>query len=458
MKKERKITEQIPIESYKQKCIACFLLMCLFCIPVILLTMFYFQTIGEQKNDAIFAMIFFIICISASYLYAHFSKLFEDNNKKYLLIFALFLLIGARLLLFNHESGDYNNYLLKWLREMRELEGIKALTTPIGNYNIPYLYLLFLCTKLPIYDLFIIKSFSVIFDLILAFTVVTILKSQKISEYKCFFAFCLALIAPTILLNSGYWGQCDSVYCALSLIAVYRCSNEKSISGCIFFGLAFAFKLQAIFVFPIIAFFIAYRKIKPVHISWLIGSFVGVCLPVLFMGRSIKDTFSVYITQADYYSSINMNSPSFWAVISTGRSELFMAAALCIAAIVVIIFTFVVLLLRPLKSKADFYELAFLYSMIVPFILPKMHERYFMLAEAMSIIYLFLFPKRWKVSFCVLLIGFISYSYYLFSDIAWVSSNWLAVGYFLVIVYAIKKFFSSSLSDENVETPIKISL
>ena len=51
---------------------------------------------------------------------------------------------------------------------MRLLPGVEPITTPIGDYNMPYLYYLFFISRTNLYDLYMIKILSVVFDFVLA--------------------------------------------------------------------------------------------------------------------------------------------------------------------------------------------------------------------------------------------------------------------------------------------------
>ena len=51
-------------------------------------------------------------------------------------------------------------------------------------------------------------------------------------------AFLAALFCPTTWLNSGYWGQCDSVYGALGLWALYAGLQKRSKTCYLLFALS----------------------------------------------------------------------------------------------------------------------------------------------------------------------------------------------------------------------------
>lgn len=55
-----------------------------------------------------------------------------------------------------------------------------------------------------------------------------------------------------MILNLSVWGQCDSIYVTFVIWTIYFLYKEKYRKAFIFLGIAFAFKLQAVFIMPIV--------------------------------------------------------------------------------------------------------------------------------------------------------------------------------------------------------------
>ena len=81
------------------------------------------------------------------------------------LILAAMVLRGVCM---DHETLDYQDFLARWVRTIREQGGFRALRWNIGNYNVPYLYFLALFSYSSVRDLYLIKLLSIFFDVILA--------------------------------------------------------------------------------------------------------------------------------------------------------------------------------------------------------------------------------------------------------------------------------------------------
>ena len=84
----------------------------------------------------------------------------------------LLLPIGAamlfRALSLDYAGTDYKNFLTHWYAYFQEHGGFQAVSHAVGDYNVPYLYFMAFISYLSAPDLYLIKLFSIIFDVILA--------------------------------------------------------------------------------------------------------------------------------------------------------------------------------------------------------------------------------------------------------------------------------------------------
>ena len=165
--------------------------------------------------------------------------------------------IAVRYTIRDVQSPDYVGFLSLWYDEIKNAGGMKALGYQVGNYSMAYQTLIALLTYLPIDSLYAYKLLSCLFDFGLSILVANLvyqLTSNNKLQSSCI-AYALTLLSPIVILNSGAWAQCDAIYvffCVASIMAVIK---EKYALTFILFGVALAFKLQAIFLLP---FFIVY--------------------------------------------------------------------------------------------------------------------------------------------------------------------------------------------------------
>ena len=90
---------------------------------------------------------------------------------KELLFFLAVTLLGVLIRISgrNFVSGDLSYYLIPWYNEIKENGGFAALQNQVGNYGIPYQFLIAVMTYIPIKEIYLFKTLSCIFDFLLAF-------------------------------------------------------------------------------------------------------------------------------------------------------------------------------------------------------------------------------------------------------------------------------------------------
>ncbi len=91
----------------------------------------------------------------------------ESASSLSFLFFPVAAAFFLRLFLLDHQSLDYQDFLAHWAAFFRENGGLSALGEPVGNYNVPYLCFLALLSYLRVPDLYAIKLFSILFDVLL---------------------------------------------------------------------------------------------------------------------------------------------------------------------------------------------------------------------------------------------------------------------------------------------------
>ncbi|MBQ9518396.1 MAG: hypothetical protein IJR59_00680 [Firmicutes bacterium] len=118
---------------------------------------------------------------------------------------------------------------------------------------------------------------------------------------------------PSVITNGYYWGQCDSVYSFFLILTVLLLFKEKYKSAFVAYGLAFAFKFQAIFMLPfIICCWISKKKFSIVNLFISLGTFWASGIIAYLNGRNIFDAFKIYFGQAKDNIAMYDNFSSFW--------------------------------------------------------------------------------------------------------------------------------------------------
>jgi Gpi18-like mannosyltransferase len=334
-----------------------------------------------------------------------------------LLLLILFVLsLALRHVFIGFTSGDYDWFLSPWYTFIKEHGGFFALKERFADYNMPYLYLLAMATYLPLEKIVSIKLISIVFDYILAgaafFTILRITSSH----IKAAFAFFAILFLPTVILNGVLWGQCDVIYTAFAVMSIAALITSRPRTACILFGVALAFKLQAIFIAPLFLVLFLQKKISFQNLLWIPAMLLIALIPAVAVGKPIKDALIIYVQQAGTYKFLTMNAPNFYQWLPNNYFEIFNKAGLIFAVTITIGFV-VLLYVRKDKtdsSSSDVLLLATFFALLVPFILPTMHERYFFLADILALLLAISRPKLWLVPVLIILTSFFSYLPFLF--------------------------------------------
>ena len=326
------------------------------------------------------------------------------NNKKILRILfltaILLLAIVARYFAYNYKSDDYEAFLKPWYDKIIELGKIKSLKYKIGDYNVPYMFILAIFSYIPISPLILIKTLSVIFDVILAIysskLVYEFIKSNKNAILISDICFGVILFLPTVFMNSAVWAQCDSIYVTFVIMSLYYLKKDKVLTSFILLGIAFAFKLQFIFILPI--YILLYFKRNDISIlHFIIIPIVNVlmCLPAIIMGRGIKDCLLIYFSQTGTYKSLTLNYPNLYSLFGeVFQNQSKVLVLLTIAIIGMISFY---LVYRKVKINDNVIKIGLMLALITVYFLPRMHERYGFLVEILSIIYVFIYKKDFSL-------------------------------------------------------------
>ena len=287
-----------------------------------------------------------------------------------------------------YETLDYQNFLSKWVAFYRDNLGFRSLAYPLGNYNIPYLYFLCFFSYLPLRDLYLIKLLSIFFDVLLAFgsmKLVSLCGKGKGNQLACFFT---VLLLPTVVLNGALWGQCDSIYVALALLGLYLGLSDRPVLSVLCFTLSFGFKLQAVFLLPVMALLLFRGNYKLWHFALFPLFYVLLVLPAVLLGKPFVETLTLYASQTGSIGDgLNYNSPSiyafFWRSPATADAANLGLVGAFTLMLTLLLFCF---LRRDRLSVRAVYAAALLFAVGIPFLLPHMHERYFFGADILSVV------------------------------------------------------------------------
>jgi Gpi18-like mannosyltransferase len=309
--------------------------------------------------------------------------------------------------------------LFDWYGFILKRGFVNAFKENFALYTPAYLYLLWLATLVDgiVSRVTLIKLISIIFDVLGAFFVYKITRLKYQHSRMPWLAAVLAFSLPTVILNSSYWGQCDSIYTSFLLACLYFLLTERPVWAIFFFALAFTFKLQAIFLLPFLAVYTLRKKIPWWSYLLVPGVYIAFALPTIFAGRPWLEVLGIYATQTDKFPKWSSTTPTLylplqgWVPLTNPLTLITVA----LAGIIVLIWVYKTWK----KCEKDGYSpiiLAALASVaLVPFILPRMHQRYFYPQDLLTLVAVFFMPELWFLPILSQVISVIAYGPFLFN-------------------------------------------
>lgn len=314
-------------------------------------------------------------------------------------VFIVVLSLVIRLFGFKFVSADYNIFLKNWYEEIKALGGLRALGQQVGDYNLTYQTFIALFSYTDIYPLYCYKILSVVFDYLLAigaYKLISLVRADIDAPKRRMIVAASALLLPSVVLNSSYWGQCDVIFVCFIVWALCYLLQDKFTKAFIFLGLSFAFKLQVVFILPFVVYYCWYKKkIELTKLTFLPAIGFLMSVPAIFMGRRWYDFVMVYVAQGDNYRYMSLNAPNLWGISFFGYDSTKYLAILLTFALLGLVLLFVMLGKIDLSVPHIFIGVASWSAWTCVMFLPGMHERYFFIVDILLMIAAVIAPKKY---------------------------------------------------------------
>ena len=199
------------------------------------------------------------------------------------------------------------------------------------------------------------------------------------------------------------------------------------------------------------------KKIKPLHvlsfpIVFLLGS-----LPSMIAGRSLFSIIGIYINQTNEYQDLVLNAPSVFQLFGNVEYENFKYFGMFLTAFVALCFVYVCYVYREKIGEKDMVTIFFISSLLMPYFLPCMHDRYFFVADVLSVLVFLYDRNKWYVPIFTILASFGCYYYYLMGGITLIDQRLTALSLLVVLVIVTRDFIKNISLRNSVEitqTPI----
>lgn len=329
-------------------------------------------------------------------------KKFFYKYKLELVYTTIFLIsILFRIFFINIKSDDYLLFLNNWWNKINEYGGFNSLKYTIGDYPDSYMFLLCIGTSITKNSLIFIKVLSAIFDILIflfGYKIIKYFSKEDANKYSW-----ILILLPGILVNSAILGQCDSIYTAFVLAFIYNILKNHNKLALSFLGIAISFKLQSLFIAPVILYLIATKKIKIYDLFFIILGFILPFIPTILIGKGLIENIKILMFQTSEYNYFVKSCPNIYSLFLLNYKQINIFLKYFLSIIVGIIAIFISLhKYKDGYNDTTFIYKSFLISTIVVFLLPSMHDRYFYLANILGIIYYIVTSRQYLKGYCIL--------------------------------------------------------
>ncbi len=338
------------------------------------------------------------------------------------------------------ESADYWGFLKGWMEQIRSEGGFPSLSHQISNYTSPYMYLMCLISYITDNDLYGLKLLSVAFDYLGSIAIFLILYQLSGNPRKSILGMAALLLSPTVILDSAYWCQCDMIYTAFLLFALYFLLKNNSCYCLLLVGISFAFKLQAIFFVPfLLIMWLKKRTVRLIDFLWIPSIYVLSALPAWAAGRDLKELLLIYFDQTETYPWGTLEYPNVYALLGEAMPDMRHAGEVSGAgtfmAIILLGCLAYYLYTKKIEITGDLILTLALFTVaLTVYSLPHMHDRYGFLIDLLAIPYGIMRVRRLPVTCGFMLISILTFMPYLIA-VHIVPLQYLAIAQLLLIVY-----------------------
>ncbi|WP_135467622.1 hypothetical protein [Crenalkalicoccus roseus] len=289
-------------------------------------------------------------------------------------------------------NSDLTHYVVPWLQHIRT-HGRAALGDVFTDYAPGYTYFLWagvaVAPALP--DVALIKAISILADAAMAAFAGLLAWRVGADPQRGAWAAAAVLMLPAVVLNSGAWGQSDAIWCAFMLAALLCLLGGRLAAACLLWGCALALKPQAVFLAPVLGgVLLARRRLWLLPLAAL--PYVLASLPMILEGRRWTSIFAVYASAALFPRQLSSSAPNLWSWLPPDAGTPAMLVGIAAGAAVGFLILLSVLRLDRRRDPLGLLAAAAFACTVLPFLLPKMHDRYFYGGEILAVVLALLRP------------------------------------------------------------------
>ncbi len=307
-----------------------------------------------------------------------------------------------------YPAPAFSGAIMPWVESLRDNGLLPTIAASGPAFPAPYAYLLSLLALLPLPELYTVKLIAILFDLLIAWAGMRIVRALRPQTLLPEGAFFCILLLPAQIMNSALLVQNSGIWAAFLLLAVAELFEEHPRRAVALAAVAFAFHLQALLFLPVFLMFRIVRRCKLSQLLYFPTVWILVLLPALLAGQTPGSIAAVYAGQlsglldagtASSFSAFFGGGGMGWSIFGT---------ALAVIAVLAVLYL-LVSFHRSLYSGILLLAFA-LTALAVPFLLPGTKPGGFYCAEVVCVILACSYPGLAPIPCALQVAGLNAYS------------------------------------------------
>jgi Gpi18-like mannosyltransferase len=313
------------------------------------------------------------------------------------------------------EPYDMVLFLRPWFDHLVRHGPVGAFAHPFSNYTPAYLYLLAIVSTLheSMDALYLIKLLSVAGTLFAAFAVADLIKACGGQPKWAMLLF----ILPSAVINSALLAQCDALWAGACVLAAASMIRGRTARALVWCGVALAFKAQSAFIAPFIIGALIGHRAPLWH--WAIPPLTAaaIMVPAWLADWPAWHLAMIYPVQSAWFEIPGrLANPWMFGTVFAPQATMsyFWVGFAAVAAAFVALAALTSTSVRQPRAMA---LLALLSAIALPYLFPKMLERYFFLADVLALAIAIAWRDRTVIAIAVLvqlasLLSLVTYMYF----------------------------------------------
>lgn len=245
--------------------------------------------------------------------------------------------------------------------------------------------------SIPGLEMLVLKGWQILFDtatIPLIFAVLARENKWIAAAGAAFWA-----VNPSIILNSSYWGQTDSIMLFLLVLSFWLLRKQKPIASSVIMTLACLMKFQSLYFVPVFGLFLI-TKFSWKKIGYSILAAVGTALTIFapFIANSgWMLPFQIYFGGFEQYQRASLNACNYYMACGLNLKNISQTmfgglSAELFSVVVIILSVLALCFLYFTSTEKSPWILSFLFIQTIFMFTTRMHERYQIPAVIFSLI------------------------------------------------------------------------